>query len=762
MIKHTPTIALTGNPNCGKTTLFNALTGSNQRIGNWPGVTVEKIEGTMSHDCAEFKIVDLPGIYSLSAFSEDERVTRDYLLSREADLVVNIIDAANIERNLYLTTQLIELKIPMIIILNRMDLAEKQNKLIDTLILSSQLGCFVIESTAIHKNNTIMLKNRLADLIGRIKDTSRKIEYPNEIEEVVIFWAEKLKKLSAEINTDGRWISLKLLEKDPLIREMVIKNTSITEAEIDLKISNIEMLLHESADILVADYRYGFIQGVVRKVVIKKTDKKEITDIIDKIVLNRIIAIPVFLAVMYFVFWVTLFIGGALIEFFDTVTGAVFVDGTRNILVYLNSPAWLITVIANGAGAGIQAVASFIPIIFSMFFMLALLEDSGYMARAAFVMDRVMRVIGLPGKSFVPLMIGFGCTVPAVMAARTLEEKKDRIITVFITPFMTCGARLSVYVLFTAAFFQNNAGLVILSLYLSGVVLAVLTGILMKKTIFPGEPSYFVMELPIYNFPRFKHIVIHTWTRLKLFLFSAGKVIVAAVMILSFFNSLGVDGTFENQNSEKSMLTSLGKAITPVFGPLGITDENWPASVAIFSGPFAKEAIVGTLNSLYTQIDETSNAGTVRESISGKIKNGFLSIPANLKKSFEGLGDPLGLKNSREAQGPAIIKSGMLDKMRVYFGNSFSAYAYLLFILIYFPCVATVGAVYRESGWFIAFAQVVYMTLLAWIVSVLFFQIFSGHSFFWVTVSLGLLSLIVLVFFISGKIIRKKEKNMCS
>jgi ferrous iron transport protein B len=753
---HHPVIALTGNPNCGKTTLFNALTGSNQKIGNWPGVTVEKIEGMMNHNGSDFRIVDLPGIYSLSAFSEDERVSRDYLLSREADLVVNIIDAANIERNLYLTTQLIELKIPMIIILNRMDMAEKQNKLIDTAILSSQLGCFVIESTAIHKNNTIMLKEKLHELIGKVKDTSRKVEYPNEIEEVISSWRDKLKDFSSEIKADERWISLKLLEKDPLIRNQVLKKTGITEEDIDLKITQLETLLHESADIIIADYRYGFIQGVVRKVVVKKTDRKEITDIIDRIVLNRIIAIPVFLIAIYLVFWVTLFIGGALIEFFDTVSGALFVDGTREILLSVNSPQWLITVLAEGAGAGIQAVTSFIPIIFFMFFMLAILEDSGYMARAAFVMDRVMRVIGLPGKSFVPLMIGFGCSVPAVMAARTLEEKKDRIITVFITPFMTCGARLSVYVLFTAAFFQNNAGMIVLSLYLAGVILAVLTGILMKKTLFPGEPSYFVMELPIYNFPRFKHILLHTWLRLKLFLFSAGKIIVAAVMILSFFNSLGVDGTFGNQNGEKSVLTNLGKSITPVFGPMGISDENWPASVAIFSGPFAKEAIVGTLNSLYTQIDESENSDSERETILSKIKSGFISVPVNLSKSFMGLLDPLGLKNAEADQGEEITGSGMIDKMRAYFGNGYSAYAYLLFILLYFPCIATVGAVYRESGWFIALSQAVYMTLLAWIVSVLFFQIFYGHSLLWISVSLLLLALIVLVFFITGKIIRKK------
>jgi ferrous iron transport protein B len=750
---HHPTIVLTGNPNCGKTTLFNALTGSNQKIGNWPGVTVEQIEGIMNNNGKEYRIVDLPGIYSLSAFSDDERISRDYLMSREADLVVNIVDAANIDRNLYLTSQLIELKIPMVIILNRMDLAKKQNKIIDTAILSAQLGCPVIESTATNKSDIIKLKEEIPGFIGRVKDSSRKVDYPNEIEDIISLWTERLKEFSIEMKVEARWISLKLLEKDPLIRQAVIAKTSITEDEISLKISQLENLLHESADIIIADYRYGFIQGVAKKVVTKKTDRKEITDVIDSIILNRVIALPVFFLVMYCVFQVTLFSGELFLDFFDAVSGAVFVDGTRHILSALNSPQWVITVLADGAGAGIQAVASFIPIIFAMFFMLALLEDSGYMARAGFVMDRLMRLIGLPGKSFVPLMIGFGCSVPAVMAARTLEEKRDRIITIFITPFMTCGARLSVYVLFTTAFFTQNPGVIILSLYAAGIVIAVFTGILMKKTVLPGEPSYFVMELPVYNFPRFRHIIIHTWVRLKLFLFSAGKIIVIAVMILSFFNSLGTDGTFNNQNSEKSVLTSAGKSIAPAFSPMGISEENWPAVVAVFSGPFAKEAIIGTLNSLYTQNVESTEK---KESIKVKIINGLSSIPENLKKTFKS--DSVSVK-SEDKKLSEKTDEGLIKKMRHHFKNNVSAYSYLLFILLYFPCIATVSAVYRESGLLIAVSQVFYMTLLAWIVSVLFFQIFAGHNMFWIFISLFLLLLILLVFFVTGKIISKNSSK---
>jgi ferrous iron transport protein B len=371
------------------------------------------------------------------------------------------------------------------------------------------------------------------------------------------------------------------------------------------------------------------------------------------------------------------------------------------------------------------------------------------MARAAFVMDRFMRLIGLPGKSFVPMIIGFGCTVPAVMAARTLEEHKDRIITIFILPFMSCGARLSVYVLFTAAFFREYSGLVVMSLYLTGIALAILTGLLMKKTIFAGEPSHFVMELPPYNFPRIKHILIHTWSRLRLFMLSAGKIIVIAVTILSFLNSLGKDGTFGNENSENSVLTSIGIEMVPAFEPMGIEKDNWPAAVSIFSGPFAKEAIVGTLNSLYSQMGNRLETGDEPESIGDTIIGAFLSIPANLGNSFSGITDPLGISREEEAVAE-VSGTGIFEMMRTYFKSGINAYAYLLFILIYFPCIATVGAVYREAGVFVAAAQVLYMTVIAWIAAVLFYQAASGHDLFWIVVPLFMLIAVMSLFKIIG------------
>jgi ferrous iron transport protein B len=517
--------------------------------------------------------------------------------------------------------------------------------------------------------------------------------------------------------------------------------------------------LKESPDIVLADYRYGFIHGLTKKVVSRRRDRISATDRADKVIMNRVLGIPIFLAVMYVVFWVTINIGGAFIDFFDILFATVFVDGLGTLLGMIGTPEWLITIIAGGIGAGITTVATFVPIIFTMFLMLSLLEDSGYMARAAFVMDRFMRLIGLPGKSFVPMIVGFGCTIPAVMATRTLENRKDRFMTVFMTPFMSCGARLPVYALFAAAFFSAAAGSIVFSLYLVGIVLAILTGLLLKNTLFKGEASPFIMELPPYHAPRFRHIMTHTWNRLKIFIRRAGIVIVITVTVLSFFNSLGVDGSFGNEDSGNSVLSRIGTAITPVFRPMGIEDDNWPATVAIFTGLFAKEAVVGTLNSLYSQIDAAAEEGAEEEEAFrfwDGVVEAFASIPEGLAGIFGALADPVGagmISGDEEAVAEEVeADTSVFAAMRRYFSfGGPQAYAYLLFVLIYFPCLAALGAMLREIGQGYGWLSIAYLTVLAWIVATLYFQIVVARQVLWIVVPLVMLAAIYGLFRLIGR-----------
>lgn len=761
-------IAIAGNPNCGKTTLFNSLTGANQRIGNWPGVTVEKKEGVMKTPNGEITVVDLPGIYSLSASSEDEKAARDYLLSFEADLVVNIIDGTNFERNLFLTTYLIEMNIPVIAVINMMDIVIRKKMTIDTEHLSKHLGVPVIAISATNKNDVKTLSSYITDNIGKINPSQSRISYPAEMENMITktesyFNKEKASRFKAVSFLEGSFVS-----------DKIISDSRINISE---ELNSLEKKLGDKIDMVSADNRYAFIHGISSDVIKTTGISYSFTSKLDSLALNRFLGIPIFLFVMYLLFWFAISVGGAFIDFFDIAFGAVFVDGFAHLLGKAGASEILITFLANGIGGGIQTVATFVPIIFAMFFGLSILEDSGYMARAAFVVDRFMRFLGLPGKAFVSMIVGFGCTVPAIMSTRTLESKKDRLLTIFMSPFMSCGARLPVYVLFGAAFFPASSGMMVFSLYLTGIVLSVLTGFLLTKTILKGEASHFIMELPPYHLPRFRHIMIHTWNRLKLFILRAGSAIITIVVILSFLNSIGTDGSFGNEDSDKSVLSSISKKITPVFSPMGIEEENWPATVGIFTGIFAKEAVVGTLNSLYSANsseakeisseeklhDESSenvsdnseiSPDTEEESsISGTLEKAVISIPDNLSGVFDSLSDPLGLgsletaSDEKSAAEELETDEGIFTSMRNNFSKgNMQAYAYLLFVLIYFPCVAAFGAIKRETSLKFAFGVAAYLTVLAWIVSTLFYQITTGHSFFWICFASGMSAFMVLSF----------------
>ncbi|OQK18022.1 ferrous iron transporter B [Methyloprofundus sedimenti] len=757
------TVAVVGNPNCGKTTLFNALTGARQHVGNWPGVTVEKKTGEYTHEEKQVEVVDLPGTYSLEAdndISLDERVARDFVAAKEADLIINILDASNIERNLYLTSQLIEMRVPMIIVLNMMDVVAQRGLEIDIEQLAEQVACPVVAISASMRQGIKELKTSINLAAFKKPVPHLDIEYHPEIEKAIYTLTVALQQKAIEHHCDTRWLAIRLLERDTLARK-IAGSELIHQAEVLEQA--IEDATDDEVDILAADARYGFVNKMTQSCVNKINEvSRGMTNKIDQWVLNRYLGIPIFLLVMYLMFMITINIGSAFIDFFDQVAGSVFVDGFAVLLNALSLPEWFVVLLASGAGGGVQVVATFIPIIGFLFLVLSLLEDSGYMARAAFVVDRFMRMIGLPGKSFVPMIVGFGCNVPAIMATRTLESQRDRILTNIMNPFMSCGARLPVYALFAAAFFPVGGQNLVFALYVFGIMVAVFTGLIMRHTLFKGESTPFIMELPNYHLPTLQSIAIRTWDRLKTFLVNAGKVIVPMVLVLNFLNSLGIDGSFGKENTQKSVLSEIGRTLVPVFQPMGIREDNWPATVGIFTGILAKEAVVGTLDALYTQLalEGVEQEPTVFD-FQQSLIDAALTIPENLAAVADNLLDPLGLNigNVGDMQSAAEeqeVSHGTFGEMQARFDGQAGAFAYLLFILLYAPCVAATAAIQRETGTKWTIFVVSWTTGIAYMTATIFYQLatFTQHreaSLFWVIGLLMCFSGVIFAFWIAGR-----------
>jgi ferrous iron transport protein B len=754
------TIALVGNPNCGKTTLFNALTGSRQRVGNWPGVTVEKKSGFFIHESCRVNVVDLPGVYLLDAVggvAQDEEVARQYVLAQEADLIVNILDASNLERNLYLTTQLLEMRVPLALALNMGDVAQSKGVTVDAAALSRALGCPVMPLVASRNQGVNALKDFL---IGQktFPVTDIRPAYPAPLEAAVEDLRARIAQ-QATHKSDAGWLALKALEGDAQAQALA---TTCGGAPQQMR-ARLEAELNDELDVVIADARYGFIGQVARAAVTHREEaRRTFSDRVDQVALNRTLGIPVFLAMMYLMFMFTIHLGGAFIDFFDGLAEAIFVSGLGALLDGAGAPVWLNVLLAKGLGGGIQTVASFIPIIGFLFVFLSLLEDSGYMARAAFVMDRFMRFIGLPGKSFVPLIVGFGCNVPAVMASRTLESERDRMMTIAMSPFMSCGARLPVYALFAVAFFPDSGQNMVFLLYLIGIAAAVLTGLALKHTLLPGQGAPFIMELPPYHLPTLRNVCIHSWNRLQGFIFKAGKIIVPMVLILNVLNAAGTDGSFGHEDSEESVLSAIGRGIAPAFAPIGLQADNWPAAVGIFTGVLAKEAVVGTLNALYTQIadDEARGAAKAADdsteaeaeapfSFWDAAANAAASVPENLKGVSGLLLDPLGiadLAGTVEAQEVGDQTVGAITKL---FGSAAAAFAYQVLILLYFPCVAVLGAVRQEVGLRWSLFMALWCTVFGYGAAVICYQTltFAEHplsSTLWCGGMLGLVALMLL------------------
>jgi ferrous iron transport protein B len=655
-------IAIAGNPNCGKSTVFNLLTGGRQRVGNWPGVTVDKKMGEIKHPKLNATLVDLPGTYDLGTWSEDERVARDYLFSGEPQFLINVLDSTNIERNLYLTTILQEKGIKMLVVLNMIDVANKDGISINTEQLEKELGVPVMAVSALQSGS----KNKIISKV-----------------------AEAL-----------------LQEQKPLVPPPPpIEN-------------------EEEKDEILAEWRYSRIENIVAKSVVKGISPYKAGDKIDKFIMNKYIGLPIFLFAMYLLFWLAVHVGGVFIDFFDIAFGAIFVDGVKYVLTSINAPESVVSILGDGVGSGIQALSTFFPIIFSLFFFMGLLENSGYIARAAFVVDRIMRAMGLPGKAFIPMLIGFGCSVPAIMATRSLENKRDKILSVFMVPFMSCGARLPVYIVITSAFFPHNAQNMIFALYMIGILLALATGLLLKGTVYKGNLAPFVMELPQYHRPKIGAAARNALFRIRAFIRKAGRILIPIMAILGVLNSTGV-------------LSTVGKSITPVFSPMGISENNWQASVSLFSGLFAKESIVGVMSTLYSQNPDAPEEKTEKEfSLTEQFGEAFASIADNAKKLGEKITDPLGIGDTEIIDESA----SMFEQMKKAFNNSSAAaFAFLIFVLLYVPCISAVSVAVREVGYALVILQSIYSTILGWCLAVLFYQTTEGHSLIFIATAVVVL-----------------------
>ena len=659
--------ALAGNQNCGKTTLFNQLTGSNQHVGNFPGVTVDqKIGNIIGH--SDVSIVDLPGIYSLSPYTSEEIVTRDFLLKHKPDGIINIVDATSIERNLYLTLQLIELQIPMVLALNMMDEVQANNGSIDIRHMKEALGIPVIPISAVKKQG-------LTELVGQAINVAENRKIPERIDfctgavhRAIHAIFHIIEDHAQRQGVPGRFAATKLVEGD----EPILKILRLTENEIDMIEHTVKEMETESGtdrEAAMADMRYQFIEDICGKFVVKAHESREYRRSVrfDSILTHKMWAIPAFLAIMLMVFWLTFSVIGNRLSRLLVLGIDALSNAADRVLTAYGLNAVVHSLIINGIFAGVGAVLSFVPIIVTLFFFLSILEDSGYMARVAFVMDKPLRKIGLSGRSFVPMLMGFGCTVPAIMATRTLSSERDKKMTILLTPFMSCSAKLPIYALFTAAFFPKYQAFIMIGLYVIGILLGIFSGFIMKKTVFRGAPIPFVMELPNYRFPSVKTVLMLLWDKAKDFIQRAFTVIFFATVVIWFLQTFDIrlNPVADGANS---ILAVIGHFISAIFVPLGFSD--WRVSTALITGFTAKEAVISTLAVL---------TGSSVATLGGTLHTMFSSL---------------------------------------------AAFSFLIFTLLYTPCVAAISTVKREFGSVLGTVFViVYQTGFAWVAAFAVYQI---------------------------------------
>ena len=660
-------VGLAGNPNVGKTTVFNQLTGMRQHVGNWPGKTVERAEGHFKHGGYDYDVVDLPGNYALSAHSMEEIVSRDFIVDDDSDVIINVVDAANLERNLYLTVQMMELGANLVMALNMNDFAKKKDHIIDIKLMSELLGFPVVEINAKTKDGFDDLLKTVEKASSNPVDSSEKLSYGNDIKGHLMDLQKLIEQDKSLLDVPSVWTAIKLLEKDAIVIDKVKGSSKGSQimAESDRVSAHLWDVYKEGPEEVIANARYAFIDGLMTEAVKRPTVEKETTtDRIDKIVTNRLLAPFIFLIIMWVMFQLTFTVGAPFQDMIDEAFGAL----GEMVAGYIANE-YLASFICDGIIGGVGGVLTFLPIIILMFLFLSILEDCGYLARAAFTLDKLMhKIVGLHGKAFIPMILGFGCGVPAIMATRTMENEGDRMLAMMLVPFMSCTARLPIYAIFIAAFFTKDQGLVLLSIYVLGIVVALIVAAILKRTMFKGLSTPFVMELPTYKVPSIKGVLLHTWEKVKGFLRKAGTIILACSIVLwalSIF-PLGVE-----YGSAQSVLGMIGTAIAPIFAPLG--SGTWQAAVAIIAGLAAKEVVVATFGTLAGMEEDDE------EGITSLVHDTFTPL---------------------------------------------SAYAFMAFTLLYTPCFAAIGAIKQETNsykWALTMCGITLVT--AYIVSFLIYNV---------------------------------------
>ncbi len=710
------TIAVAGNPNAGKSTLINAIAGTRLHVGNWPGVTVEKKEALFEHAGRRIRLVDLPGTYSLSPYTQEEIIARDFLVHERPDLILNVVDATNLERNLYLTVQILELGIPVVMALNIFDEAEAKGHRIDVPAIGKALGIAVVPTSATRKSGLDELLQTVVTVAeDRADRAPARLNYGPDIEAALEGVLESLQATHPHLLSryPRRWLAMKLMEGDAEVAREINLGPEFLPEE---PMHHLRRGHGEDIESLMADARYGLASGLTREVLQRPDIRKvEMTEKIDRIVLNRFFGIPIFLAAMWLVFKLTFDLSSPFGDWLDGMIAGPFMRWTAAGLGLIGAPDWTVSLAVDGVMAGVGFVLVFVPIIFAMMFFITFLEGSGYMARAAFVMDRAMHAIGLHGKSFIPMLLGFGCNVPGIYATRTLENPRDKALTALLVPLMSCGARLPVYVLFAGVFFGAAAGTVIWSLYVMGILLAVVMGMIFKKTLFRGEAPMFIMELPPYRLPTLRSLLIHTWEKGKHFLIKAGTYILAVSVFVWFALNLpwGVE------SKRDSFLGQTGAAIAPVFEPLGF--GTWEAASSLLTGVIAKEIVVGTMGEIYApEALEEKGAEEPVPTLGEDLREIVTSFFAAFGDAASNVLSTFGVSSlaAEDEEGNSPLKSAVRGSF-----TPLSAYAFMAFVLLYMPCVVVAIAMRQEFGtwkWFgIAF---VYQTALAWTVALVIYQ----------------------------------------